>query len=151
MFKHILIPTDGSRLSQAAAEAGVRLAKALGARVTGFFAAPPATPIVFKGLLPVGYQAPEAHEASIRKAAKDYLGAIEKAAKAAKVPCEVVSVTDDYPAEAIVATAKKRRCDLIFIASHGRRGLRRDSLLGTETQKVLSEAPIPVLVYRGRD
>ena len=151
MFKHILIPTDGSKLSSAAAEAGVQLAKALGARVTGFFAAPPATPIVFKGIVPVGYQAPEEHEASIRKAANAYLGAIEKAAKAAGVPCEVLSVTDDYPAEAIVSTAKKRRCDLIFIASHGRRGVRRESLLGTETQKVLSQAPMPVLVYRGRD
>lgn len=148
MYKHILIPTDGSKLSRAAAEAGVRLAKALGARVTGFFAAPPATPIVFKGIVPVGYQAPEEHEASIRKAAESYLGGIDKAARAAGVPCEVLSTTSDYPAEAIVAAAKKRRCDLIFIASHGRRGVRRESLLGGETQKVLSQSPIPVLVYR---
>lgn len=149
MYKHILIPTDGSKLANQSAEAAVRLAKSLGARVTGFFAAPPATPIVFKGLLPVGYGAPEEHEKGIRKAAGAYLGAIEKAARAAGVPCEVVSVTDDYPAEAIVAAAKKRRCDLIFIASHGRRGVRRESLLGSETQKVLSQAPMAVLVYRG--
>jgi nucleotide-binding universal stress UspA family protein len=148
MFKHILIPTDGSKLANQSAEAAVRLAKSLGARVTGFFAAPPATPIVFKGLLPVGYEAPEEHEKGIRKAAGAYLGAIEKAARAAGVPCEVLSVTDDYPAEAIVAAAKKRRCDLIFIASHGRRGVRRESLLGSETQKVLSQAPMAVLVYR---
>ena len=63
------------------------------------------------------------------------------------MPCESVTVTSDYPAEAIVAAAKKRRCDLIFMASHGRRGF-RDSLLGSETQKVLAEGPIPVLVYR---
>jgi len=151
MYKHILIPTDGSKLSRAAAEAGVRLAKALGARVTGFFAAPPATPIVFKGIVPVGYQAPEEHEASIRQAAQSYLGAIEKAARAAGVPCEVLSTTSDYPADAIVAAAKKRRCDLIFIASHGRRGVRRESLLGSETQKVLSQAPMPVLVHRSGD
>ena len=148
MYKHILIPTDGSKLSALAAQAGVRLAKAVGARVTGFFAAPPATPIVFKGLLPVGYGAPEEHEQSIRKAAGSYLGLIEKAARAAGVPCEVMTVTSDYPADAIVAAARKRRCDLIFIASHGRRGVRRESLLGTETQKVLSQAPMPVLVHR---
>ena len=151
MYKHILIPTDGSKLSRAAAEAGVQLAKVLGARVTGFFAAPPATPIVFKGIVPVGYQAPEEHEASIRKAAESYLGAIEKAARAAGVPCEVMTATSDYPGEAIVAAAKKRRCDLIFIASHGRRGVRRESLLGTETTKVLSQAPVPVLVHRVDD
>ena len=148
MYKHILVPTDGSKLSTQAVEAAVRLAASLGAKVTGFFAAPPATPIMFKGLLPGGYATPEEHEQNIRKAAQIYLGAIEKAAKSAGVPCEVMTVTSDYPADAIVAAAKKRRCDLIFIASHGRRGLRRDSLLGSETQKVLSQAPLPVLVYR---
>lgn len=150
MFKHILIPTDGSKLSAAAADAGVRLAKALGARVTAFFAAPPATPIVFKGLMPVGYAAPEEHEAGIRKAAETYLGVVQKAARAAGVPCEALSETSDYPADGIVGAAKKRRCDLIFMSSHGRTGLRRASLLGSETQKVLSQSPIPVLVFRGR-
>ncbi len=148
MYKHILIPTDGSKLAKEASQAAVELARSLGARVTGFFAAPPATPIVFKGLLPAGYATPEEHEANIQKAAQAYLGAIEKVAKAAGVPCETLSVTSDYPADAIIATAKKRRCDLIFMASHGRRGLRRESLLGSETQKVLSQAPLPVLVYR---
>jgi nucleotide-binding universal stress UspA family protein len=149
MYKHILIPTDGSKLANQSAQAAVRLAKTLGARVTGFFAAPPATPIVFKGIVPVGYQAPEEHEQSIEKAAQAYLGAVAKAARAAGVDCEVLSVTSDYPAEAIVAAARKRRCDLIFMSSHGRRGVRRESLLGSETQKVLSESPIPVLVHRG--
>jgi nucleotide-binding universal stress UspA family protein len=148
MYKHILIPTDGSKLANEAAEAAVHLAAKLGARVTGFFAAPPATPIVFKGLLPAGYAPPEEHEKTIRKAAQAYIGVIEKAAKAAGVACEVLSVTSDYPADAILAAAKKRRCDLIFMASHGRRGLRRDSYLGSETQKVLSRSPIPVLVHR---
>jgi nucleotide-binding universal stress UspA family protein len=148
MYKHILVPTDGSKLSTQAVEAAVRLAASLGAKVTGFFAAPPATPIMFKGLLPAGYATPEEHEQNIRKAAQSYLGAIEKAAKSAGVPCEVMTVTSDYPADAILAAAKKRRCDLIFMASHGRRGLRRDSMLGSETQKVLSQAPLPVLVHR---
>jgi nucleotide-binding universal stress UspA family protein len=148
MFKHILLPTDGSKLSNDAAEAGVRLAKALGARLTGLFAAPPATPIIYKGMLPVGYATPEEHQKMVDKAARSYLGAIEKAARAAGVPYESLTVTSDYPAEAILATAKKRRCDLVFMASHGRRGLRKSSLLGSETQKVLANGNLPILVYR---
>jgi nucleotide-binding universal stress UspA family protein len=148
MYKHILIPTDGSKLANQAAEAGVRLAKALGARVTAFFAAPPATPIIFKSMVPVGYATPEAHEKMTEKAARSCLGFVEKAARAAGVRCETMSVTSDYPADAILAAAKQRRCDLVFMASHGRRGLRKSSLLGSETQKVLSESPVPVLVHR---
>jgi len=148
MYKHILVPTDGSKLAREAAQAAVALAAALGARVTGFFAAPPATPIMFKGLLSADYATPEEHEANIKQAAQGYLGAIEKAARSAGVPCEVITATSDYPADAIIAAAKKRRCDLIFMASHGRRGIRKESLLGSETQKVLSQSPIPVLVHR---
>ncbi|MGQ0655414.1 MAG: universal stress protein [Betaproteobacteria bacterium] len=147
MFKHVLIPTDGSKLATESAQAAVKLAAALGARVTAFFAAPPATPIIFKSMLPVGYATPREHEKMTRRAAESYLGAVEKAAAAAGVPCESVSVTSDYPAQAIVGAARKRRCDLIFMASRGRRGF-RDSLLGSETQKVLSTGPVPVLVYR---
>jgi len=147
MFKHILIPTDGSKLSTEAAEAGVKLAKALGARVTALFAAPPATPIVYKAMIPVGYATPDAHRTMTAKAAASYLGAIEKAARAARVPCETLTLTSDFPAEAILATAKKRRCDLVFMASHARKGL-RGVLLGSETQKVLANGKLPVLVYR---
>jgi nucleotide-binding universal stress UspA family protein len=89
--------------------------------------------------MPVGYQPPQAHE---------YLGAVEKAAQAAGVPYEAMSATSDYPAEAIIAAAKKRRCDLIFMASHGRRGVWRESPLGSETQKVLAQSAIAVLVHR---
>jgi len=147
MFKHILIPTDGSRLSTEAAKAGVRLARRLGARVTGFFAAPPATPVVYRGALPVGYTTPEHHEKMIRRAAQAHLAVIERAAKAAGVRCECLTVTSDFPAQAILETAARRRCDLIFMASHSRRGL-SGLLLGSQTQKVLAAASIPVLVYR---
>jgi nucleotide-binding universal stress UspA family protein len=147
MFKHILIPTDGSKLSNEAAEAGVRLAEALGARVTALFAAPPATPIFYKAMLPVGYGTTEAHKKATARAAAACLGVVEKAARAARVPVETVSVTSDFPADTILATAKKRRCDLVFMASHGRRGL-KGALLGSETQKVLAEGKLPVLVYR---
>jgi nucleotide-binding universal stress UspA family protein len=140
MFKHLLVPTDGSRLSRAAAATAVRLARKLGARVTAFYAAPAPTPTVLKSL--------EGQASATRQAARAFLGSVEKAAKAAGVRCSTTSVTSDFPAEAIVAAAQKHRCDLIFIASRGRRGLRRASLLGSETEKVLSRAPVPVLVYR---
>jgi len=147
MYKHILIPTDGSELSHKTVVAGVKLAQALGARVTGFFAAPAATPLVYRDLLPVGYGTPEENAVLIKRAATRYLAVIERAAKTAGVPCETVSVTDDFPADAILSLAKRRKCDLIFMASHGRRGL-SGLLLGSETQKVLTHARIPVLVHR---
>src|SRR5688572_33052983 len=120
MFKHILIPTDGSDISNETAQAGVRLAKALGARVTGFFAAPAPTPVVYSHFIPVGFMSPEEHAELIEKTANQYLSVIESAARAAGVPCEVVHETNDFPAEAIIETARKHGCDAIFIASHGR-------------------------------
>ena len=147
MYKHILIPTDGSALSRKAIVAGVKLAKSLGAKVTGFFAAPPATPVVYEDFVPVGYMTPEQHAEMIEKTTAHYLGVIEKAAEAAGVACECVHVTNDFPADAILAAAKKQKCDLILMAPHGRRGL-AGVLLGSETQKVLTHSKIPVLVYR---
>ncbi len=147
MFKHILIPTDGSRLSHKGIAAGIKLAKTTGARVTGVFAAPPATPLVYRDHLPVGYVTPEAHAKLIKASANRYLGVIERAAKKAGVRCDCVLVTSDFPADVILDVAKKRKCDVIVIATHGRSGL-RGMLLGSETQKVLAHAPIPVLVCR---
>jgi len=146
MFKHILIPTDGSKLSERAAIAGVKLAKSFGARVTGFYAAPPATPIEYRGLLPA-YIDPRDHAKAIEKATRKYLEVIELAAKAARVSCATASVTSDYPADAIVAAARRYGCDLIFIASHGHRGF-RTSNLGTQTLEVLAQSKIAVLLYR---
>ncbi len=147
MYKHILIPTDGSALSRKAVVAGVKLAKSLGARVTGVFAAPPATPLVYGDHLPVGYATPKEHERMIKAHAARYLRVIAQAAKKARVPCAGVSEISDYPAETILAVAKKKKCDLIVMASHGRRGL-KGVLLGSETQKVLTHSKIPVLVCR---
>jgi len=147
VYQHLLIPTDGSKLSDRAAVAGVRLAAALGARVTGLFVAPPATPVVYERFLPVKVMTPDEHAAMIERAAKRCLGVIQKAADATGVRCEGVSLTGDFPAEAIVQTAAKRKCDLIFMASHGRRGVAA-VLLGSETQKVLAHAKVPVLVHR---
>ncbi len=147
MYKHILIPTDGSPLSVRAAAAGIKLAKATGARVTALFVAPPATPLVYEKFVPVGYMTTDQHAAMIDRAAAKYLGTIEKAALSAGVECARVQVTSDFPAETIVDTAKRRKCDFIVMASHGRKGL-SGVLLGSETQKVLVQAKTPVLVYR---
>lgn len=145
MFKHILIPTDGSPLSRKTIAMGVKLAKSVGARITGVFAAPPATPVLYRDSVPTGYAAPEDHAKMIRQSAAKYLGVIEAAAKKAGVGCECVQVTSDFPADVILAIAKKKKCDLIVMASHGRRGLRA-VLLGSETQKVLTHSKVPVLV-----
>jgi nucleotide-binding universal stress UspA family protein len=147
MFAHILIPTDGSALSERAAAAAVRLAAALGARLTALFVAPAPTPLVYEDMLPVGYLDPKQHAEAIERASARHLEAVGELAAAAGVPCECVSFTGEYPAEAILETAKRRKCDLVFMASHGRRGLKA-VLLGSETQKVLTHAKVPVLVYR---
>ena len=147
MFKHILIPTDGSKLSQKAAAQGVALAKALGAKVTAFFAAPPATPILYRDNLPAGYATPAENEQIIEETAAKYLGFVERAARKAGVACEAVHVTSDYPNEAILKIAARRKCDLIVMATHGQGGL-RGVFIGSVTQKVLNQSKIPVLVLR---
>jgi nucleotide-binding universal stress UspA family protein len=147
MYKHILVPTDGSRRSQRAVERAVALAQTTGARITGLFVAPAATPVVYKRFIPMGYVSPDEHAEVIQRAAAHHLAAVSRAAAASGVRCECVTVTGDFPAEAIVAEAKRRKCDLIFMASHSRTGLPA-LLLGSETRKVLQESKIPVLVDR---
>ena len=147
MYKHILLPTDGSPLSRRAVRAGIKLAKSLGAKVTGFYAAPPATPLEYRGLLPVGYADPAEHARLIERAAARYLAVIGRAAKAAGVRCTLEHVTDDYPADAIVLAARRNKCDLIYMASHGHRGF-MSSLLGSQTHKVLARSKMTVMVYR---
>ena len=95
----------------------------------------------------MGYDEPVDRARAIEKAAQRYLEVVEKAAKAAGVRCKVEHVTNDYPADAIIAAAKRNKCDLIFMATHGRGGLRR-SMLGSQTQKVLAQSKVPVLVHR---
>ncbi|HRD95767.1 MAG TPA: universal stress protein [Rubrivivax sp.] len=147
MIQHILIPTDGSKLSARAVAQGMDLARATGARVTGLFVAPSPTPLVFEGLRPVAYMQPEQHAALIARAAARHLAVIERAAAAAGVVFEGLTVEGEYPAEAILEVARKRRCDLIVMASHGRRGVAA-LLLGSETQRVLLHSKLPVLVVR---
>ena len=147
MYKHILVPTDGSKAASRAAAAAVKLAAAFGARVTALFVAPPPTPVVYERFVPVKLTTTETHARMIEEASQRYLGAVEKAADAAGVNCDTVQVTGDFPADAILEVAAKRKCDLIVMGSRGHRGL-AGVLLGSETQKVLAEAKIPVLVHR---
>ena len=147
MFKNILIPTDGSPPSQRAVVRAVALAKSVGAKVTGFFAAPPATPIVYRNNLPVGYATPEEHAQMIEKTTAKHLDFIERAAKKSGVPYAAVHITSDYPAEAILDVAQKKKCDVIVMATHGQGGL-RGVFIGSVTQKVLNQSKIPVLVLR---
>jgi nucleotide-binding universal stress UspA family protein len=147
MYRHFLIPTDGSALSGHAIAQGIALAKATGARVTGLFVAAAPTPLVFEGVVPVDYMQPNEHAALNARAAARFLGVMEKAARHAGVPFEGVTLTGEYPAEAILETAKRRHCDVIVMASHGRHGL-ASLLLGSETQKVLTHTKVPVLVCR---
>lgn len=145
MFKHILLPTDGSDLSQRAIEHGIALAKALGARVTGFHATPPFHVFTYETL-----QLESTREEYLRVSAEqtaNILGTIEAAARAAGVPSDSVSTLGDQPYADILRTAAERGCDLIVMASHGRRGV-KGMLLGSETQKVLTHGTVPVLVYR---
>jgi nucleotide-binding universal stress UspA family protein len=147
MFQNILLPTDGSPLAQKAIVLGTSLAKAVGARVTGFFAAPPATPIIYRHHFPVGLTQPGEHEKLIEKAAADYLGFIEQTATQAGVQFETLHQTDDYPADAILKIAAKKNCDLIVMATHGEGGM-RGVLIGSVAQKVLNQAKVPVMTLR---
>ncbi len=147
MFKHILVPTDGSELSTDTIRRAVSFAKEAGARVRFFFAKPD-YPVAFygEGAL-IDPTTPEKFAEMAELQAREILDACEKLASAAGIACEAVSVTSEIPYEAIIAEAQEAGCDLIFMASHGRRGI-SGLLLGSETQKVLTHSNIPVLVYR---
>jgi nucleotide-binding universal stress UspA family protein len=147
MFKHILIPTDGSRTAAKAITAGVKLAKEMGARVTGFYAQEP-LPMHIHG---EGYIADKELVAEFEKRAGEFaarcIAEVGDAAQAAGVPFEGVVVKSQSPHKAIVDAAKKQECDAIFIASHGHKGL-TGLVLGSVTQKVLVNSETPVLVFR---
>jgi nucleotide-binding universal stress UspA family protein len=145
MFKHILLPTDGSELSAASIREGVRFAKTVGAQVTGICVMPEQHPFSYETEIPM--EALEQAGRRFKEAAEKYLAVIEKHAREAGVPCELVFEKNDYPYEAIIRVADEKGCDLIMMASHGRRGVGA-LLIGSETQKVLTHSKIPVLVFR---
>jgi nucleotide-binding universal stress UspA family protein len=146
MFKHILLPTDGSERSQKAIKAGVAFAKSLGARITGYYALhEPA--FIYNRFGNLDQQIKTELERRAREVAQRYLDEIGEAAKAAGVEFEPLITIADAPAEGIVDAAQKRKCDAIFLASHGRMGVSK-LLLGSVTQEVLARSTLPVVVFR---
>lgn len=147
MFKHLLVPTDGSDLSTRTIARAITFAKEAGARIT-FFYAQHEYPIPMYGegalLVPI---TPDQFSQATSVEAKGILARAQQMADAEGVPADTDTEINDVPYEAIIEAAKRHECDLIFMASHGRRGV-AGFLLGSETQKVLTHTDIPVLVYR---
>ena len=148
MFKHILIPTDGSRLSLKGVKAGVGLAKALRARVTGVYVIPPFMPVAYgDAAVYVPSISPQEYRRHSEAAARKALAAVEAEAKKARVRCRTKFVTSARTFEGVLKVARSEKCDAISMASHGRGGL-TGALLGSETMRVLSHSKLPVLVTR---
>ena len=147
MYQHILIPTDGSALSSRAVSHGVAIAAAMKARLTGLFVAPAPTPLVFKGLVPVKHLQPDEHAALTAVAARRYLGRIESTAARAGVACECITLTGEYPAQAILEVAASRKCDLIVMGSRGL-GTHTGALLGSVARSVVELSDVPVLLVK---
>ncbi len=145
MYKHILIATDGSELAGKAVAEGLALAKALGASVTA---------VTVTDILPTGPYSPipfpatiERYEAAAALGAAKILASVAEAAAQLGVICRTVHVKDQAPAEGILATIAAEGCDLVAMASHGRRGVSR-LLLGSQAQEVVALSPVSVLVCR---
>ena len=147
MFKHILVPTDGSALSTDTVKKAVDFARETGAKIT-FFYSKPDYPVAFygEGAL-IDPTTPEKFAEMAEKQSQEIFAAAQGLAAGAGVACAATTATSDVPYEAIIDAATTNGCDLIFMASHGRRGL-SGLLLGSETQKVLTHSKVPVLVYR---
>ncbi|WP_079436562.1 universal stress protein [Zoogloea sp. LCSB751] len=147
MFKNILVPTDGSELSDSTVTRAVSFAQEAGARVTFFYAQPDfPMPIYGEGAL-IDPTTPEQFSRAAAAEAEAILSRARANAEAAGVEASGDTLVSEVPYEAIIEAAERNGCDLIFMASHGRRGL-SGLLLGSETQKVLTHSKIPVLVYR---
>jgi len=153
MFKHILVPTDGSGLSVRAVEAAIDLARCTGARLTAFHAMPQYMPVYYGEaalMAPAGVEtvfSQESFEKQTQQQADAALGAVSRLAKAAGVAVDLVADRHDGPADAVLKKVMELGCDVIVMASHGRRGL-SGLLLGSETVKVLTHCKTPVLVVR---
>ena len=145
MFKHFLLPTDGSESSEATIQQGMQLARSVRAKVTGFYVMPRFH--VFTYHTEMLEDNPEEYARDCKAHADKFLAVIEKAARDAGVECDTEIATSDHTYEAIIKAAQDHDCDLIMMASHGRGGV-QGLLLGSETQKVLTHSKVPVLVYR---
>ncbi len=147
MFKHILLPTDGSSISRKAVKRGIDLARKSRARVLVLHVVPEFKLMVDEGITLLSPALRKRFEDEGRARAQKMLDDITKQARARGVRCSTLCVAGDLPYQQIIATARRKKCDLILMASHGRRGL-SSLLLGSETAKVLLHTRVPVLVVR---
>ena len=145
MYKHILIATDGSELANKAVAQGLDLAKALGAKATVVTVTEPWTAGAYETIPTPSLI--DAYERAVTDSAALILAAVGDAARKREVACNTIHVANRYAVEGILDAAKDKDCDLIVMASHGRRGVAR-LLLGSETMKVLTLGTVPVLVIR---
>lgn len=147
MYKHILLPTDGSALSRQAVRSGILFAKNTGATVTGIHVIPRQRQDLLEAWVHHDMHYVKRRQALFEKLADEYLAFVANYALAEGIPCACKLVRAEDPYLAIVQAAERERCDLIFMASHG---WREDTaqLLGSETQKVLIHSKVAVLVYK---
>ena len=145
MFKHLLIPTDGSVTSEAAIRQGLAMARETSARVTALHVVQPFHVMAYG--IDMIEETRDSYDAQAQEKARHILQAVERQAAEQNVPVNSVTASADHPYEAIIRTATEQGCDLIVMASHGRRGVQA-LLLGSETQKVLTHTKLPVLVLR---
>jgi len=147
MYQRILVATDGSTLSKKAVSSAIALAKLSGAELVALKVVPRYPQSYFEG----GLALPASDIAKVEKQWAEHgqavVDAVAKSTAAKGLTVKAVTVKSDLVSEAIIATAKKHKCDLIVMASHGRKGVKR-LLLGSETQQVLTHSHIPVLVLR---
>ena len=148
MFKHILVPTDGSKLALKGVKAGMRLARVLGARVTGLYVVPPYLPPMYgeAAIYMAGHSEREYKRNGMR-AARHAFEAVIREARLAGVSFATKTIYSAPAWEGILRAARSGKCDAVVIASHGRGGL-GGLILGSETQRVLAHSKIPVLVMR---
>ncbi len=145
MYRNILIATDGSELAQKAVDHGLAIAKGLGSKVTVVTVTEMMS--TQSGMLMPRAADVDRYETEAKAMARGILEKAAEASKAAGVACDMVHVADKTPAEGVLETTRSRGCDLIVMASHGRRGLNR-LLLGSHAQEVMVHSSVPVLVCR---
>jgi len=147
MYRKILVATDGSTLSKKAVRSAIELAGAVGAELIALYVVPRYPVSYFEGGVTVSTADIARTEKQWAERGQAVVDAVRDAAVAEGVKARATVVKSDLIAEAILANVKKNKCDLVVMASHGRRGLKR-ILLGSETQQVLTHSTVPVLVLR---
>jgi nucleotide-binding universal stress UspA family protein len=147
MYQRILVATDGSALSKKAVASAIQLASTCGAELIALKVVPRYPQAYFEGSIPLSAEEVSRVEKQWTEAAQAQLATVEKSAKAKSVLIKSLVIKSDVVSDAIIAAAKKQHADLIVMASHGRKGIKR-LLLGSETQQVLTHSHVPVLVLR---